>query len=147
MAQWTRREGERLLTGKGRYAADFDVPGCLDAAFVRSKVAHGLLRALDCTTARDVPGVLGAWSAADLPDLPPAPHRVLLPPLLRHDPEVLRLLRAHASPDRIVCGSDHPFDMARPDPVGYPLGHRIDVVTREANGRSFLGMKPADAAR
>ncbi|MFF4838187.1 hypothetical protein [Streptomyces sp. NPDC001315] len=60
MAQWTRREDERLLTGKGRYVADIDVPGCLDAAFVRSKVAHGLLRAVGCRAARDVPGVVGA---------------------------------------------------------------------------------------
>ncbi|GHK03948.1 hypothetical protein SY2F82_57450 [Streptomyces sp. Y2F8-2] len=37
MERWTRREDERLLTGKGRYVADIHVPGCLDAAFVRSK--------------------------------------------------------------------------------------------------------------
>ncbi|MGI5439039.1 hypothetical protein ACQEV4_17000 [Streptomyces shenzhenensis] len=37
---------------------------------MRSPVAHGALRAVDCTAARDVPGVAGAWSAADLPDLP-----------------------------------------------------------------------------
>ncbi|MFE7392621.1 hypothetical protein [Streptomyces sp. NPDC057582] len=32
---------------------------------------------------------------------------------ITHDPDVLTLLRAHASPERIVCGSDCPFDMAR----------------------------------
>ncbi|MEU7637380.1 xanthine dehydrogenase family protein molybdopterin-binding subunit [Streptomyces sp. NPDC039016] len=77
VAQWKRREDERLLTGEGRYVADIDVPGCLDAAFVRSKVAHGLLRAVDCRAARDVPGVVGAWSAADLPDLPAVPYTLL----------------------------------------------------------------------
>ncbi|PJN38002.1 aldehyde oxidase [Streptomyces sp. CB02959] len=66
-----------MLTGEGRYVADIDVPGCLDAAFVRSKVAHGLLRAVDCRAARDVPGVVGAWSAADLPDLPAVPYTLL----------------------------------------------------------------------
>ncbi|MFJ8787948.1 xanthine dehydrogenase family protein molybdopterin-binding subunit [Streptomyces sp. NPDC102462] len=44
---------------------------------MRSKVAHGALRAVDCTAARDVPGVLGAWSAADLPGLPPVPYTLL----------------------------------------------------------------------
>ncbi|MGW4736028.1 xanthine dehydrogenase family protein molybdopterin-binding subunit [Streptomyces shenzhenensis] len=77
MEQWTRREDERLLSGKGRYVADISVPGCLDAAFVRSPVAHGALRAVDCTAARAVPGVAGAWSAADLPDLPPVPYTLL----------------------------------------------------------------------
>ncbi|MEU2228487.1 amidohydrolase family protein [Streptomyces sp. NPDC018347] len=64
-----------------------------------------------------------------------------------HDPEVLTLLRAHASPDRIVCGSDYPFDMAQPDPVGHVLAHGIDAATLEANGRRFLGMKQADGSR
>ncbi|GAB1818124.1 xanthine dehydrogenase family protein molybdopterin-binding subunit [Herbidospora sp. RD11066] len=71
---WLRREDERLLGGTGRYVADLRVPGCLEAAFVRSPVAHGILREVDCTAAREVPGVAGAWSAADLPDLPPLPH-------------------------------------------------------------------------
>ncbi|MFF4685032.1 xanthine dehydrogenase family protein molybdopterin-binding subunit [Streptomyces sp. NPDC001307] len=44
---------------------------------MRSKVAHGVLRAVDCTAARDVAGVVGAWSAADLPDLPPVPYTLL----------------------------------------------------------------------
>ncbi|MEU7769023.1 xanthine dehydrogenase family protein molybdopterin-binding subunit [Nocardia sp. NPDC049190] len=85
-----RREDERFLTGAGRYVADIEVPGCLDAAFVRSPVAHGTLRTIDCTAARRVPGVVGVWSGADLEgmpacarsaaelhDLPPVPHPLL----------------------------------------------------------------------
>ncbi|WP_329424457.1 xanthine dehydrogenase family protein molybdopterin-binding subunit [Streptosporangium sp. NBC_01495] len=74
---WARREDARLLTGHGRYVADIVVPGCLDAVFVRSPVAHGRLREVDCAAARLVPGVRGAWSAADLPGLPPVPFTVL----------------------------------------------------------------------
>ncbi|MDH6708369.1 aminocarboxymuconate-semialdehyde decarboxylase [Kitasatospora sp. MAA19] len=59
---------------------------------------------------------------------------------ITHDPEVLRLLRAHAAPDRILCGSDYPFDMAQPDPVGFALAGGIDAATLEANGRAFLGI-------
>ncbi|MCW2887905.1 MAG: aerobic carbon-monoxide dehydrogenase large subunit [Streptosporangiaceae bacterium] len=73
---WTRREDGRLLTGQGRYVADLAVPGCLDAAFVRSTVAHARLGEVDCAPAREVPGVLGAWSAADLPGLPAVPMTV-----------------------------------------------------------------------
>ncbi len=71
--RWLRREDERLLTGAGRFVADLRVPGCLDAVFVRSEVAHGVLREADCSAARETPGVAGAWSAADLPGLPPMP--------------------------------------------------------------------------
>ncbi|GAB2997378.1 amidohydrolase family protein [Streptomyces pseudoechinosporeus] len=58
------------------------------------------------------------------------------------DPAVLRLLRAHAAPDRILCGSDYPFDMAQPDPAGFPQDHGIDAATLEVNGRVFLGLTP-----
>ncbi|MGC0318363.1 xanthine dehydrogenase family protein molybdopterin-binding subunit [Kitasatospora acidiphila] len=77
MEQWTRREDRRLLTGQGRYVADIAVPDCLDAVFVRSRVGHGTLREVDCTAARALPGVVGAWSAADLSELPPVPYTLL----------------------------------------------------------------------
>jgi carbon-monoxide dehydrogenase large subunit len=120
VAQWTRREDERLLTGKGRYVADIDVPGCLDAAFVRSKVAHGLLRAVDCTAARDVPGVVGAWSAADLPDLPPVPHTLL----------------AGLSTEEAVAGREWPALVK--DRVRYP-GEALAVVLGEDRYRAEDG--------
>ena len=34
-----------------------------------------------------------------------------------HDPEVLRALIEWAGPERVLLGSDYPFDMADPDPV------------------------------
>ncbi|MEO3858767.1 xanthine dehydrogenase family protein molybdopterin-binding subunit [Acrocarpospora sp. B8E8] len=71
---WSRREDERLLTGGGRYVADLVVPGCLDAVFVRSRLAHGVLSAVDCSAARRVMGVVGAWSAADFPSGPHVPY-------------------------------------------------------------------------
>jgi len=72
-ADLTRREDLRLLRGEGRFVADLALPGLLDAAFARSPVAHGLLTGVDVAAARAVPGVLGAWSARDLPDLPVVP--------------------------------------------------------------------------
>jgi aminocarboxymuconate-semialdehyde decarboxylase len=57
-----------------------------------------------------------------------------------HDPEVLRLLRAHAAPERILCGSDHPFDMGQPDPARFALSSGLDATALEANGRRFLGL-------
>ncbi|GLX49434.1 hypothetical protein Shyhy01_23840 [Streptomyces hygroscopicus subsp. hygroscopicus] len=56
LSRGTRREDARLPTQKGRFVAGIDRPGHLDAAFVRSGVAHGPLRAADRTAARAVPG-------------------------------------------------------------------------------------------
>ncbi|MEV6992715.1 amidohydrolase family protein [Streptomyces sp. NPDC093228] len=58
-----------------------------------------------------------------------------------HDPEVLRLLAAHAAPDRILCGSDYPFDMAQPEPARFVLDHGFDAKTLEMAGRAFLGVR------
>ena len=61
-----RREDPRLLTGHGRFVDDIDVPGLLHAQFVRSTVAHAVIAEVDLTQVRRVPGVVAAFSAADL---------------------------------------------------------------------------------
>ncbi|MGO4753451.1 amidohydrolase family protein, partial [Streptomyces sp. 2MCAF27] len=79
---------------------------------------------------------------------PPAESfRLLYFDTITHDRQVLRLLRAHASPDRILCGSDYPFDMAQPDPVGFLLDSGMDAAALEANGRRFLGMRTVHGPR
>ncbi|MFI9839232.1 xanthine dehydrogenase family protein molybdopterin-binding subunit [Nonomuraea sp. NPDC051941] len=102
---WSRREDERLLTGAGRYVADIHVPGCLDAAFVRSDVAHGILRKVDCSVACEVPGVVGAWSAAELADLPMCPHSAAT---LQDLPPVPHTLLAKLSTEEAVAGREWP---------------------------------------
>ena len=61
-----RREDVRLLTGQGRFADDFNAPGQVYAAFVRSPHAHADLGAFDTTPARAVPGVLDVFTGRDL---------------------------------------------------------------------------------
>jgi len=68
-----RREDAALLRGAGRTVADLDLAGVVEVAFVRSPVAHGVLRAVDVTAAQTVTGLVGAWAVADLPDLPVVP--------------------------------------------------------------------------
>jgi carbon-monoxide dehydrogenase large subunit len=60
-----RREDPRLLTGRGRYAADVSLPGQAHAAILRSPHAHAALAAIDTRAAAAVPGVLAVWTAAD----------------------------------------------------------------------------------
>ncbi|MFB9680941.1 xanthine dehydrogenase family protein molybdopterin-binding subunit [Streptosporangium vulgare] len=125
MEQWSRREDERLLTGEGRYVADMDVPGCLDAVFVRSDVAHGTLREVDCSAACEVPGVVGAWSAADLSEMPPCAQSAAT---LQDLPPVPYVLLAQLSNEEAVAGREWPV-LVR-DRVRYP-GEALAVVLGE----------------
>jgi Aerobic-type carbon monoxide dehydrogenase, large subunit CoxL/CutL homologs len=61
-----RREDPRLLTGRGRFVDDIRLPGMLHAAFVRSTEAHARIASVDLSAVREVPGVVAAFSAADL---------------------------------------------------------------------------------
>lgn len=56
----------RLVTGQGRYVDDIELPGMLEIAFVRSSEAHALIRSIDVSAARALPGVVAVWTLADL---------------------------------------------------------------------------------
>ncbi|MEU8380490.1 xanthine dehydrogenase family protein molybdopterin-binding subunit [Streptosporangium sp. NPDC048865] len=131
--RWARREDGRLLTGRGRYVADMDVPGCLDAVFVRSDVAHGVLREVDCSGAYGVPGVVGAWSAEGLAGMPACARSAAAPPDL---PPVPYVLLAQLSSEEAVAGREWPV-LAR-DRVRYP-GEALAVVLGEDRYRAEDG--------
>jgi carbon-monoxide dehydrogenase large subunit len=86
-----RVEDRRLLTGIGRYAADFDEAGQVHAHVVRSGVSHGILRDVDVSAALARPGVVRVITARDLPhvDVPirlfptESAKQALQPPLAR----------------------------------------------------------------
>jgi carbon-monoxide dehydrogenase large subunit len=61
-----RLEDPDLLTGRGTYVANLPLDGCATAVFVRSPHAHATVDAVDGTAARQVPGVVGVLTAADL---------------------------------------------------------------------------------
>src|SRR5690606_34420409 len=56
----------------GSYIADLDLPGALHVTFVRSTAAHARIASIDVDDARQAPGVVAVFTAADI-DLPPAP--------------------------------------------------------------------------
>ena len=76
-----RKEDRRLITGKGTYVADLQLPGMVHVAFVRSQVAHGRLTKVDVSPSLGLPGVIHAMSGADLSDvIAPFPdHQVSVP--------------------------------------------------------------------
>jgi carbon-monoxide dehydrogenase large subunit len=79
-----RREDERLVSGRGRYSADWDLPGQLYACFKRSDRAHALIRSLEVTAAQRVSGVVTVLTGSDIAA---AGFRTLMPiaPLLGRD--------------------------------------------------------------
>ena len=61
-----RSEDPRILTGAGRYVDDIKLPGMLHAAFVRSPLAHARVLSVDVSAARALPGVVAAFTGAQL---------------------------------------------------------------------------------
>jgi carbon-monoxide dehydrogenase large subunit len=61
-----RTEDPILVRGAGRYTDDVSLPGQAYAVIVRSRHAHGIIRAIDTAAARAMPGVFGVYTGADL---------------------------------------------------------------------------------
>jgi carbon-monoxide dehydrogenase large subunit len=106
-----RKEDARLVTGRGNYSDDFNLPSQAYGAAVRSPHAHALIRSIDVAAARAMPGVLAVLTGRDAladglkriphlaaagtpPDIvltnrdgspiPVAPHHVLATDRVRH---------------------------------------------------------------
>ncbi len=60
-----RKEDRRLLTGRGRFVSDLQVPRTKHAAFLRSPFGHALIRSVGTGAARRAPGVRGVFTGAD----------------------------------------------------------------------------------
>ena len=95
------------------------------------------------------PGLLGRWdhgwrARADVraagSRLPSDVVAELYFDTVTHDAPQLELLGKVAGKDKVVCGSDYPFDMAESDPVRFAVkyGPDEDALTRAA--RTFLGV-------
>ncbi|HEX6488199.1 MAG TPA: xanthine dehydrogenase family protein molybdopterin-binding subunit [Candidatus Dormibacteraeota bacterium] len=61
-----RREDERLITGRGRYAGDIHIANLLHVAILRSPFAHARIASIDTAAARQMPGVVAVVTAQDL---------------------------------------------------------------------------------
>ncbi|WP_281690365.1 xanthine dehydrogenase family protein molybdopterin-binding subunit [Pseudonocardia thermophila] len=100
-----RREDRPLLQGRGCYLDDVVVAEVLHARFVRSPVAHGLIKRIDVAEAAALPGVVAVFLAGDLglgpllplldnPDAVPVPRPVLAHEKVRFAGEAVALVVA-----------------------------------------------------
>src|SRR5436190_22488592 len=110
MEQWIgrslrRREDGALLTGRGRYVADFAPPGLLHVAFRRAGLPTGSGLRVDLAPALSMPGVVGAWTAGELgladehstaalPQPPPVRRPVLALDRVRFEGEAVAMVAA-----------------------------------------------------
>ncbi|HEY1274384.1 MAG TPA: molybdopterin cofactor-binding domain-containing protein [Thermoleophilaceae bacterium] len=63
-----RKEDPRMITGRGNYIDDMALPGMLWAGLVRSPEAHAKVLSIDTSGAKEMPGVVGVYTAEDLKD-------------------------------------------------------------------------------
>ncbi len=82
-----RKEDARLITGQTNWTDNIVLPGMLHMAFVRSPVAHAKVVSVDVSGALKMPGVVAAFTGADLADqqgsLPcawPVTEDIVIPP-------------------------------------------------------------------
>jgi len=61
-----RTEDPTLVRGEGCFTDDVSLAGQAYAVMVRSRHAHGIIRGIDTSAARAMPGVLGVYTGADL---------------------------------------------------------------------------------
>ena len=75
-----RIEDPRFIRGNGGYLPNRRVEGALHMVAVRSQVASGRIASIDVAEALGQPGVVGVYTAADLPSIPEPPPMPELPP-------------------------------------------------------------------
>ncbi|MGP0035675.1 MAG: hypothetical protein ACLP4R_14020 [Solirubrobacteraceae bacterium] len=62
-----RRDSEPKVRGATRFAADIPVNGLLHARLLLAHDAHALIKSIDTSAARELPGVVAVLTAHDLP--------------------------------------------------------------------------------
>ena len=73
-----RREDDRLLTGRGRFTADWNFPGQLYGYFLRSDRAHADIEKIETKSALAFPGVKAILTGED------TAHFKTPPPMVRY---------------------------------------------------------------
>jgi carbon-monoxide dehydrogenase large subunit len=125
-----RKEDQRLLTGKGCFSDDVNLPGQAYAVFVRSPHAHARIRSIDARPALAVAGVLGVLTGKELlaDGLKGLPHH----PLSMHPAEI-RLANRDGSP---IFSAPH-YPLAT-DKARY-VGEQIAIVIAQSVGAAKDG--------
>jgi carbon-monoxide dehydrogenase large subunit len=130
-----RKEDDTLVRGKGKYTDDFDLPGQAYAWIVRSSHAHGVIKGIDTSTAKAMPGVVGVWTGADLVSAGYGPYTCGLPLKNRDGTPLLQTNRTALMSDKVRYVGD---------PVAFVVAETL-AQARDAAEAVVLDIEPLPA--
>src|SRR5260221_6555956 len=130
-----RKEDDTLVRGKGKYTDDFNLPGQVYAWVVRSSHAHGIIRTIDTSAAKRMPGVLGVWTGTDLAAANYAPFTCGLPLKSRDGAPLLQTSRSALVSDKVRFVGD---------PVAFVVAETL-AQARDAGEAVVLDIDPLPA--
>ncbi|MFH8336734.1 xanthine dehydrogenase family protein molybdopterin-binding subunit [Streptomyces sp. AM6-12] len=140
-----RKEDARLLTGQTTWTDNIQVAGLLHLAILRSPMAHARITRVDVAPALERPGVLAAFSGADLAEglgsLPcawPVTEDIVLPD---HPPIAVEEVRYAGDPVAVVVARDRyaAADALEAVEVDYePLPPVLDLEAALAEGAPLV---------
>jgi carbon-monoxide dehydrogenase large subunit len=123
-----RKEDDTLVRGKGRYTDDFNLAGQAYAWIVRSSHAHGIIRGIDTSAAKAMPGVLGVWTGADLAQANYNPFTCGLPLKSRDGSPLLQTNRTALMTDKVrYVGDPVAFVVAETLAQAREAGEAVEV--------------------
>jgi len=61
-----RKEDPRMITGRGNYTEDINLPGMLHLVVVRSPEAHATITSIDASAAKERSGVVAVLTGDDM---------------------------------------------------------------------------------
>ncbi len=94
-----RQEDPILLQGRGRYTDDIALAGQAWCVMVRSPYAHGVIKGIETSAAKAMPGVLGVFTGADLAEY--GPMKCALPLKNKDGSPLLNILRPSLAMDKV----------------------------------------------
>jgi aerobic carbon-monoxide dehydrogenase large subunit len=149
-----RKEDARLITGQTNWTDNITLPGMLHMAFVRSPYAHARITSVNVAPAKQMPGVIAAFSGADfaaeqgsLPCAWPVTKDIVIPD---HPPMAVDEVRYVGEAVAVVVARDRyaAADAVQAIEVDYePLPPVLDIRTaldegspkvHEAGNKSFV---------
>jgi carbon-monoxide dehydrogenase large subunit len=96
-----RQEDPILLQGRGRYTDDLALPGQLWCVMVRSPYAHGIIRGIDTEAAKQMTGIVGVFTGADLEGHGYGFMRCMLPLKNRDGSPLINIDRPSLATDKV----------------------------------------------
>jgi carbon-monoxide dehydrogenase large subunit len=130
-----RKEDDTLVRGKGKYTDDFDLPGQAYAWIVRSSHAHGIIKGIDTSAAKAMPGVLGVWTGVDLASAGYGPYTCGLPLKNRDGTPLKQTNRTALMSDKVRYVGD---------PVAFVVAETL-AQARDAGEAVVLDIEPLPA--